>query len=467
MDKFSKYLKKKKPLVKSLVEKLSSKYDFVSVLGTDVKGKGYFVDKSSVIIGSSMITECGFVLRVYYKGVYSEYSFSELEEKDIDKIISDMDSLVNENIKIKKVNANVIVEEELVKKFRRKDNSKIYTPEEIVNALKEYSNYGLSINDKVLNVKVGAEFNEISKMYISTKRDLEQYYTWNNSQIFALVRDGQNIKYNYNGEGFATVDETMESFKGSIDDTVKVALELLDSTLPVPGVYTIITDPSITGLIAHEAFGHGLEMDMFVKDRAKSQDYMNKQVASKLISMHDGAKATLSAASYFFDDEGVLAQDTTIIDKGILVGGICDSVSAAILGYHPTGNGRRESYKRKVYTRMTNTFFSKGKSKLEDMIKSVDYGYYIVQTNNGMEDPKNWGIQCTALYGREIKDGEFTGKIISPVVMSGYVIDLLESISMVSNDFKIEGSGSCGKGHKEWVRVSDGGSCIKAQVKIG
>ena len=467
MDKFSKYLKKKKPLVKSLVEKLSSKYDFVSVLGTDVKGKGYFVDKSSVIIGSSMITECGFVLRVYYKGVYSEYSFSELEEKDIDKIISDIDSLVNENIKIKKVNANVIVEEELVKKFRRKDNSKIYTPEEIVNALKEYSNYGLSINDKVLNVRVGAEFNEISKMYISTKRDLEQYYTWNNSQIFALVRDGQNIKYNYNGEGFATVDETMESFKGSIDDTVKVALELLDSTLPVPGVYTIITDPSITGLIAHEAFGHGLEMDMFVKDRAKSQDYMNKQVASKLISMHDGAKATLSAASYFFDDEGVLAQDTTIIDKGILVGGICDSVSAAILGYHPTGNGRRESYKRKVYTRMTNTFFSKGKSKLEDMIKSVDYGYYIVQTNNGMEDPKNWGIQCTALYGREIKDGEFTGKIISPVVMSGYVIDLLESISMVSNDFKIEGSGSCGKGHKEWVRVSDGGSCIKAQVKIG
>ena len=116
---------------------------------------------------------------------------------------------------------------------------------------------------------------------------------------------------------------------------------------------------------------------------------------------------------------------------------------------------------------MTNTFFEKGKDNLEDMIKSIEHGYFIHATDNGMEDPKNWGIQCTALYGREIKNGEFTGKIISPVVMSGYVIDLLNSITMVSKDFEIIGSGSCGKGYKEWVRVSDGGPYLKAKVKIG
>ena len=117
---------------------------------------------------------------------------------------------------------------------------------------------------------------------------------------------------------------------------------------------------------------------------------------------------------------------------------------------------------------MTNTFFDKKDKTLEEMIASVDYGYYIAITNNGMEDPKNWGIQCTALYGREIVNGKFSGKIVSPVVMSGYVIDLLESISMVAKDtFDIIGSGSCGKGYKEWVRVSDGGASIKAEVKIG
>ena len=116
---------------------------------------------------------------------------------------------------------------------------------------------------------------------------------------------------------------------------------------------------------------------------------------------------------------------------------------------------------------MTNTYFEKGNASLDEMIKSVKYGYYIAKTNNGMEDPKNWGIQCAAHYGREIKDGKFTGKMISPVVMSGFVLDLLKSISMVSNDFEVSGSGHCGKGYKEWVRVSDGGPSLKAEVKIG
>ena len=84
-----------------------------------------------------------------------------------------------------------------------------------------------------------------------------------------------------------------------------------------------------------------------------------------------------------------------------------------------------------------------------------------------MEDSKNWQIQCTAEYAREIKDGKFTGVIVSPVVISGYVPDVLKSITMVSDDFKVSGSGYCGKGHKEWVRVSDGGPHLKAKVKLG
>jgi len=233
-----------------------------------------------------------------------------------------------------------------------------------------------------------------------------------------------------------------------------------------PGEYDIITNSSITGLIAHEAFGHGVEMDMFVKHRARARNYVGKPVASPLVEMHDGAAAADSVASYFFDDDGVLAHDTLIIKNGILQTGISGVISAMELGTEPTGNGRRESYKRKAYTRMTNTYFSRGTSKLEDMIKSIKHGYMLFDTNNGMEDPKNWNIQCTAEYGREIKDGKFTGKIVSPVVMSGYVPDLLMSISAVSDDFEVIGAGHCGKGHKEWVTVSDGGPCLKARCKL-
>ena len=67
----------------------------------------------------------------------------------------------------------------------------------------------------------------------------------------------------------------------------------------------------------------------------------------------------------------------------------------------------------------------------------------------------------------EIKDGKLTDNYVSPVVMSGYVPDLLKSISMVSDDFVVTGMGSCGKGYKEWVRVSDGGPALKVKVKLG
>ena len=153
--------------------------------------------------------------------------------------------------------------------------------------------------------------------------------------------------------------------------------------------------------------------------------------------------------------------------KKVLVTGISDLASATILGTAPTGNGRRESSRRKAYSRMTNTFFESGHDKLEDMIASIDHGYYICETDNGMEDPKNWGIQCTAQYGIEIVDGKLTDNWVSPVVISGYVPDLLKSITMISDDFKVIGSGSCGKGYKEWVRVSDGGPALKVKVKLG
>jgi len=468
MNKFSSYLKKKKNEVIYLIDQLDKKYEFASCLGTDVKATTYQVDKKVCNIVPSSIIECGFVVRVYANKKYYEYSFNELSKKNIPSIIETIDALVNSKITADDAHASIIKEEELLKNFVRKQKGKEYTAQQIMAILQDDVKYGLGLDPRVINTRVTIEFAEFSKMYISKKKQLTQYYTWINPRSFVMVKNEETMKYAYDGFGTNDADEAFELLRKSIGKTTDLAIELLSAELPKPGKYTIITDPSITGLIAHEAFGHGLEMDQFVKERAKGQEYMNKPVASKKVNMHDGAKAAISSGSYFFDDEGALACDTKIIDKGILVAGICDSVSGSILNYKPTGNGRRENYQHKAYTRMTNTFFDKGKDKLADMIKSVDYGYYIAQTNNGMEDPKNWGIQCTALYGREIKNGEFTGKMISPVVMSGYVIDLLESISMVASDsFDVIGSGSCGKGYKEWVRVSDGGASIKAEVKIG
>jgi len=208
-------------------------------------------------------------------------------------------------------------------------------------------------------------------------------------------------------------------------------------------------------------------MDMFVKNRAKGQEYIDRKIASEKVNMRDGAKSYVEVGTYLFDDEGTLGNDTLIIENSILKAGISDLLSALKLGTTPTGNGRRESYERKAYARMTNTYFEAGEETVEDMVKSIKKGYFLEGYFSGMEDPKNWGIQCVLAKGREIIDGEFTGKIISPVTLTGYVPDLLESISMVSNKpISLSGGGACGKGHKEWVKVSSGGTYMKAVGRL-
>lgn len=455
----NKFLKSRIPEAKRLVKELSKSYEYVSVLGNYVKNK-QILSSTTANVMNDLDSECGFVIKAYKNGHYSEYSCDDIKGLKASEVLK--------AIKLEsKYFANIPMLEEKphVESFLREDKDKL-TDKEIFNKLEEIKNWCHKKDSRIIDVKVMYAKRETSKIFVSNNKCLDQKYDWVNTMLQVVVREDNNIKWNYEAEGEVNTKLALSKINKDKENISDIALKLLHAKPIKPGTYDIITDQSITGLIAHEAFGHGVEMDMFVKKRAKAVNYVGKRVASDLIDMYDGAASCISSASYFFDDDGVEASSTNIIKKGILQTGISDSLSANELGTKPTGNGRRESYKRKVYTRMTNTYFAKGKDKLEDMIKSVKHGYYLCQTNNGMEDPKNWQIQCTASYGLEIKNGKFTGEIVSPVVISGYVVDLLESISMVSNEFKVIGSGMCGKGHKEWVFVSDGGPNVKARAKL-
>ena len=146
---------------------------------------------------------------------------------------------------------------------------------------------------------------------------------------------------------------------------------------------------------------------------------------------------------------------------------LADTLSALKLNITPTGNGKRESYKRKAYTRMTTTYFERGKSNLDDMIATIKKGILVSNAYSGMEDPKNWGMQAIALIGKEIVDGKVTSKVFSPIYMSGNVLDILQSASLTSHDFELFGSGYCCKGYKEKVKTVDGGPYLKVKVNIG
>lgn len=472
----SQYLVNRKPLLRKMVDKLSMYFSYVSILGTDTVGKQYEVQRGSIGLSDSMWSERGFVVRVYNGKNYSEFSLNDISEENIESKIEEIRIKVQEAVSklaLSNIHTSIypLVEEvEINKCFlgevkilpqEVKDEEKINRMVAIRDSAFKYSNL-------LVNFMVNYEEVHVSKVFISNKKELEQSYIWSEGSVIPVVRRDNNTKYSYGAfsglKGVEVLEEVENSYRAVIDNSIK----LLDAKRVIPGEYDVICSPEISGLIAHEAFGHGVEMDMFVKNRAKAVEYLGKRVASDLVVMHDGASAEpRNVSSYYFDDEGVLASDTIIIKNGILQTGISDTLSALKLGTKPTGNGKRESFERKAYARMTNTFFAPGKDKLEDMIASIKYGYLIDGMMSGMEDPKNWGIQCVASIGKEIKDGKFTGEIVSPIIMVGYVPDLLNSISMVSDELVISGAGACGKGHKEYVKVSDGGPYIKARVRLG
>lgn len=466
----SKFLTNSKPLIRMLIGMLSESYQYVSVLGTDTKGKSFSVSKTGIKINDSMLAERGFVIRLHNGVNYSEYSFNEISEDTLYSIVEDVKAKLNKVSKDITVNSyEVIEEDEIINRFfgEVEIDPEDISSEEILKSLIEIKDEALAYSDLVVNFRVVYNTIHVSKFFISSKKDLEQSYMLGEGYLYSLARRGEQTKYyhkSFSGlKGFELVDELKDACKKAVDQSIK----LLEAKTAKPGEYDVICSPEISGLIAHEAFGHGVEMDMFVKGRAKGIEFIGKQVASTLTTMHDGAAAAKHMSSYFFDDEGTIGTDTLIIEKGILKTGISDLLSAIKLGTIPTGNGKRQSFERKAYARMTNTFFEAGNDKFEDMLSSIKHGYLLEGVFSGMEDPKNWGIQCIALLGREIKDGKLTGNLISPVIMTGFVPNLLNSISMVSEKVQLDGAGFCGKGYKEYVKTSSGGPYIKAKVRLG
>lgn len=285
-------------------------------------------------------------------------------------------------------------------------------------------------------------------------------------QVFVADQAAGKIQQLWDGASRGGGWELKGYCEPKVKGLVADAERLLKAGRIEPGQYDVVSDQEWSGILAHEAFGHGTETDMYLKDRAKGKEYMNKCVASEITSLIDDPSHPGQAATFFFDHEGALARKNQILDKGILVHGMTDFYSASHLKYPRSANGRRESWERKAYARMTNTFFEGGTSTPAQLIASVEDGWYLRYPSNGMEDPQGWGIQCEGLWAQRINNGKLTDEIVSPVIMTGFVPDILQSISMVGNDVEITGLGYCGKGHKEIVKNTMGGPHLKFKARL-
>ena len=477
---FSSYLDRIAPGLKELIALLRRRYEYVSVLSTDSVGFSIGISQRAKSVSrEANFTERGTVVRVYRNGLYAESAFTGFDparaEETFDRITGELDAqlrLLNETGVLPYETG--ILPDEPRTLFVEMETGRL--PEEenlssLVEKLSSVSDRGMKAGEeqglKLIDFQVRASSTHVCKLFLTEHQDLRQSYVFSEGMAACLAAGEDRTEMAYTSLSGRCGPELFDHLEDKIPEVLRCARDLISAERVVPGEYDVITAPEVTGLIAHEAFGHGVEMDMFVKGRALGADYIGRRVGSDLVTMHEGALCAEDVTSYAFDDEGTPAGDVTEIDRGILRAGICDALSALRLGTKPTGNGKRESFSHKVYTRMTNTMFDSGTSTLEEMIASIEKGYLLEGMQSGMEDPKHWGIQCILDRGYEIINGKLTGKVVSPLVMTGYVPDLLGSVSMVSTDRESFGSGACGKGHKEWVKVADGGPYLKAKVRLG
>ncbi|MBO4284588.1 MAG: TldD/PmbA family protein [Clostridia bacterium] len=234
---------------------------------------------------------------------------------------------------------------------------------------------------------------------------------------------------------------------------------------PEAGLKTCILGGELTGMLAHEAVGHTVEADL-VLGGSVAGPMLGKTVASPLVSLVDFAHSAFGKSAplpVYVDDEGTPAVDAEIIRDGILVGYMNNRDTAVRFGMKPQGNARAYAFSDEPLIRMRNTAILPGKSRLSDMIASVEDGYYLTDTNNGQADTTGefmFGISM----GYEIKNGKL-GRALLDTTISGVAFEMLKTVDMVSDTVTWSSSGFCGK--KQPMPVGLGGPELRCQLLMG
>ena len=270
----------------------------------------------------------------------------------------------------------------------------------------------------------------------------------------------------YGGMGqFEDLFSTPEALFGKMDEHYEHLLRKAEGVHPDSGIKECILDADLAGILSHEAIGHTTEADL-VRGGSVAGDYMDQQVASPLVTLVDFASRALGEicpVPVFIDDEGTVAEDAVIIENGILKRYMHNKESAASFNARPTGNARAYRFSDEPIIRMRNTAILPGKSKLEDMIASVDDGYYLMKPSNGEADTTS-EFMFGVVMGYEIKKGRL-GRAIRDTTISGVAFDMLKTITAVSDEMKWTNGGMCGK--KQPIPVGMGGPAVKCRINIG
>jgi len=299
---------------------------------------------------------------------------------------------------------------------------------------------------------VYSEMDVVAHYSNSEGLDLESKTTRMGFVISAVAH--KNGLYQTDGEGRAGVGglelfdrEDPIALARQVGET---AVALLDARAVRGGTYPVILDQELAGVFVHEAVGHATEGDIILEGDSCLEAKLGQRIGSELVTVKDDPSLMLNGY-YPFDDEGSLAQETVLVENGVLRSYLNTRETAARLGGVPR-NARAEGMSRPV-VRMSNTYIANGDWKLEEILEELKNGVYLAGSRGGQVSTGEGVFQFNAKKGYIVEDGEMT-QLLRDVSLSGKILETLLHVKAVGNDLKYN-SGRCGKSG-QLVPVSDG-----------
>jgi TldD protein len=228
-------------------------------------------------------------------------------------------------------------------------------------------------------------------------------------------------------------------------EAARVAVVNLDSRPAPAGTMPVVLAAGDSGILLHEAVGHGLEADFNRKRTSNYTDRIGERVASPGVTVVDDPTLAGSRGSINVDDEGVVGEPEVLIEDGILRGYMHDRISAQHFGRARSGSGRRESFRDVPMPRMTNTLMTAGTHDPEEILRSVKRGIYAKRFSGGQVNISNGDFVFSLTEGYLIEDGVLTAPLRG-VNLIGNGPEALTTVSMIGTDFELsDGMWTCGK----------------------
>ncbi|HIQ41404.1 metalloprotease TldD [Ectopseudomonas khazarica] len=279
----------------------------------------------------------------------------------------------------------------------------------------------------------------------SLSADIRPLVRFNVSVI--VEQNGRRERGGHGGGGrtdyryFLSEDRAM----GYAREALRQALVNLEAVAAPAGTLPVVMGAGWSGVLLHEAVGHGLEGDFNRKGSSAYSGKVGEKVASSLCTIVDDGTLAERRGSLSVDDEGTPTQCTTLIENGVLKGYMQDKLNARLMGVAATGNGRRESYAHLPMPRMTNTYMLAGESDPEEIIRSVKKGIYCANLGGGQVDITSGKFVFSTSEAYLIEDGKITAPVKGATLI-GNGPEAMSRVSMVGNDLALDsGVGTCGK----------------------